>query len=274
MFKIGDFSKLSNVSIRMLRHYEKLGLIEPEYVDPGSGFRFYTAAQLKAVNKIQKLKALGFSLAVIKEITASESTDEVGKYLELRQKELQEELEQITAQFNMLDSVREIMKADESLMHYHVSLKTLPRRYVMSLREVIPTFEDEEMLWRKLYREMSAQKVRLASDSIAMAIYHDREYKEEHADIEVQSVVAGRAGDHTDTEAIRFYEAPVALTAAVTFQGGYEQMDQVTIALGRWLEDNGYGICGPLMNIFHVSPAQDRDSRNWVTETCIEIRKI
>src|SRR3954453_7817166 len=62
MFSIGDFAGLGRVSVRMLRHYDALGLLRPAYVDPHSGYRFYTAAQLRVLNRVIALKDLGFSL--------------------------------------------------------------------------------------------------------------------------------------------------------------------------------------------------------------------
>ena len=68
MIKIGDFSKLSRVSIRMLRHYNDLGLLKPETVDSFTGYRYYSPAQLQIANRITALKDMGFSLASIAEI--------------------------------------------------------------------------------------------------------------------------------------------------------------------------------------------------------------
>ncbi|WP_235440040.1 MerR family transcriptional regulator [Paenibacillus sp. DMB20] len=65
MFRIGDFSKLSRVSIRMLRHYDEMGLLVPEYVDEMTGYRYYKAGQLVLANRIRSLKDMGFSLALI-----------------------------------------------------------------------------------------------------------------------------------------------------------------------------------------------------------------
>ena len=73
MFKIGDFSKLSSISIRMLRHYDKVELLQPVKVDEQSGYRFYSAAQLKKVNQIQVLKDMRFNIATIKELVESEN---------------------------------------------------------------------------------------------------------------------------------------------------------------------------------------------------------
>lgn len=68
MLKIGDFSKLSRVSIRMLRHYDEIGLLKPIWIDPESGYRYYGAEQLPIVGRIKALKDMGFGLAVIGEI--------------------------------------------------------------------------------------------------------------------------------------------------------------------------------------------------------------
>src|SRR3954451_19803834 len=62
MLSIGDFARLAGVSVRMLRHYAALGLLRPARVDPDSGYRSYTTAQLDRVNRLVALKDLGFSL--------------------------------------------------------------------------------------------------------------------------------------------------------------------------------------------------------------------
>ena len=70
MIKIGDFSKLSRISIRMLRHYAETGLLAPEKIDPFTGYRYYSEAQLPIANRITALKDMGFGLSAIGEILA------------------------------------------------------------------------------------------------------------------------------------------------------------------------------------------------------------
>ena len=67
MLKIGDLSKLSRVSIRMLRHYDEIGLVKPVWIDPESGYRYYAAEQLSIAGRINALKDMGFGLAAIGE---------------------------------------------------------------------------------------------------------------------------------------------------------------------------------------------------------------
>ena len=63
MLKIGEFSKLSRVSIRMLRRYNEVGLLLPAETDPITGYRYYSEDQLPAAGRITALRDMGFSLA-------------------------------------------------------------------------------------------------------------------------------------------------------------------------------------------------------------------
>jgi len=63
---IGDFARLGRVSVRMLRHYDAIGLLRPAHVDPTTGYRSYQAAQLAELNRIVALKDLGFTLEQVR----------------------------------------------------------------------------------------------------------------------------------------------------------------------------------------------------------------
>jgi len=65
MLKIGDFSKVSLVSVKALRYYDELGLLKPARVDAFTGYRYYSASQLPRLNRILVLKDLGLSLQQI-----------------------------------------------------------------------------------------------------------------------------------------------------------------------------------------------------------------
>ena len=68
MLKIGEFSKLSRVSIRMLRHYDTIGLLKPMAIHPETGYRYYGEEQLPVAGRIAALKEMGFRLSEIAEI--------------------------------------------------------------------------------------------------------------------------------------------------------------------------------------------------------------
>src|SRR5690242_15945927 len=90
MFTIGDFARHGRVSVRMLHHYDAIGLLRPARVDPASGYRFYEAGQLARLNRITALKDLGFTLRQVREILDEQvSAAELRGMLRLRQAELE-----------------------------------------------------------------------------------------------------------------------------------------------------------------------------------------
>ncbi|WP_255355663.1 MerR family transcriptional regulator, partial [Frankia sp. CpI1-P] len=86
MFSIGDFARRGLVSVRMLRHYDALGLLRPAHVDPVSGYRFYQADQFARLNRIIALKDLGLTLTQVRAILDEQvSVAELRGMLRLRQ---------------------------------------------------------------------------------------------------------------------------------------------------------------------------------------------
>src|SRR5436309_7923359 len=95
MFSIGDFAGLGRVSVRMLRHYDAIGLLRPAHVDPHSGYRYYTAAQLRVLNRALALKDLGFTLQQVTAIIEEKvDAGELRGMLRLRRAELTARVEQ------------------------------------------------------------------------------------------------------------------------------------------------------------------------------------
>lgn len=153
MLKIGDFSKLSRISIRMLRHYDEIGILHPKYVDDFTGYRYYSESQLPLAGRIQALKSQGFGLSAIKEILDQyEDVQEMEHFLLAKREELEEEAAKIRQKVQFLDSMLRWIRKDGNLMDYNVTLKTIPERYVASVRQVIPAYDREGLLWEMRMR--------------------------------------------------------------------------------------------------------------------------
>src|SRR3954468_5206225 len=91
MLNIGEFARLGQVSPRMLRHYDELGLLEPDRVDPATGYRSYTASQLGRLHRIVALRDLGFSLEQIGQVRAEEpSVEELRGMLRMRRAQIEQ----------------------------------------------------------------------------------------------------------------------------------------------------------------------------------------
>ena len=105
MLTIGAFARLAGVSVRMLRHYDQLGLLTPAHVDPYSGYRSYSTAQLDRANRLVALKDLGFTLDQVGALLAADAgQDEVGRLLRQRRDELVAQVHAVSAMSTEPDS--------------------------------------------------------------------------------------------------------------------------------------------------------------------------
>jgi DNA-binding transcriptional MerR regulator len=99
MFKIGEFSKLAQVSIGTLRYYDHIGLLSPVEVDNFTGYRYYSASQLPRLHRILALKGLGFSLDEIEAVLARDLTaEQIREMLDVRRAQICQQLEDLQNQ--------------------------------------------------------------------------------------------------------------------------------------------------------------------------------
>lgn len=270
MLKIGDFSKLSRVSIRMLRHYDEINLLKPVRIDEFTGYRYYSEEQLPIMARINALKDMGFGLAAIREILMCyENKEALEHYLRIKYAELTALSEETAQRLRFLETAIERLGKDDT-MNYDVVLKTLPERQVASVRQLIPCYEEEGKLWHVLFHETRHMNLTLAEPCYMSAILHDKEYKESDVDVEVQAAVRG---NYPDTEHVKFKMEPEISVASITFKGSYEQFRDVYSSLAAWIEANGYEYCGPMFDIYHVSPHETENPEEFVTEVCCPVKK-
>ena len=270
MIKIGDFSKLARISIRMLRHYDEIGLLIPCYVDQFTSYRFYSAEQLTTVGRIQTLKEMGFALAVIKEILLTyDDVDSLRNYLKIQLDQAREDAIAAEHRLHLLENMFN-RTGDESYMQYTVTVKEIPKRYVASLRRIVPSYNDERLLWEQMGSETKALQMSMANPAYSLAMFYDEGYKESDVDVEIQVAVNG---SFNDTENVRFKTVPAVTVASSVFKGGYDQLIAVNEAIASWVADNNYSFDGTMFLIYHVSPGHDPNPANWVTEVCYPVRK-
>lgn len=154
-------------------------------------------------------------------------------------------------------------------MNYHVSIKEIPERTVASVRKIIPSYNCEGDLWSVLMQEIQMKNISIAHPSYSIAVFHDREYKENDVDIEIQLSILGK---HENTKYVTFKNMKSTNVASITVNGSYEQMTAVNEAAAKWIETEGYKLAGPMFNIYHVSPAMESDPNKWVTEVCYPVK--
>ena len=243
MLTIGDFSRLSRVTPRMLRHYDALGLLRPEAVG-ANGYRYYRQEQLSDLVRIQWLKGYGFSLG---EIGALLALDEAGLVQRLRQRRLDlcRELDARRALLHQLEADILHMEGTKIMeKQYHVVLIEDPEQKVFSIRETIGVDQYHDF-FERLFQE--ADRRGLTQAGPIQMLYHDEAFNPACSDVEAQMVVAQ---DGPDVKI-----KPACTCAAVQHRGAYENLHLAYDALCAWLgEHTEYQICGPAMDRYFGDP--------------------
>ncbi len=248
MFKIGEFSRLSRVSMRMLRYYDQLGLFRPSQTDLLTGYRYYTADQLPQLNRILALQDLGFSLQQIRGLVQdSLAPEELRGMLKLKRLELEQEIAAQQLRLARLDARLSQLGRQAALPAYDVVLRSVAPVLVASQRERVPGDERIQDMFNELEAYV-AEHDEARADQPPLTIYHDAEYRERDIDAEValplKFPIPGSA-------AVRVRELPgLASAACVVHAGHYGTLFEAYNALLGWIELNRYRMAGPIREVY------------------------
>jgi DNA-binding transcriptional MerR regulator len=272
-FSIGEFAQHGRVSVRMLRHYDAIGLLRPAHVDPVTGYRSYEVSQLAELNRLIALKDLGFTLQQVRAILAERvSAAELRGMLRLRRAEIQARIEDESVRLARVEA-RLAAIEDEDLargLAYGVLIKCLPPARVAELNGTAAGYEPEAItpviqpLYRDLWQRMASAGV--APTGPAVAYYEDSPAGDGaivvHAAVPVADVAAAGVAD--GNHGFTVVDLPRAERAAAIIHNG--PMDDVLPAvqgLARWINANGYRAAGYARE---VTLEWSTDASQWVTE--------
>lgn len=247
MFKIGDFSRLTRVSVKMLRHYDELGLLKPAQVDPLTNYRYYSADQLPQLNRIIALKDLGFSLEQIGKLLAENlPSDEIRGMLKLRFAEVEQQLNVEKARLAQVAARLQYIEQEDRSPLYDVVVRQIPSQLMASIRQHVL---DPETAITHLFDEVEAYVTNYDARAFSspLTIYHDLEYQEENVDVEV-AVPLTRPIPGTDRVSVR--NIPSATMACVVYAGSYEKSAEVLHTLLVWIQTHHYTIAGPMREVY------------------------
>ena len=272
MIRIGDFSKLSRVSVKALRLYDEMGLLKPVDVDRFTGYRYYEFDQLPRLYRILALKDLGFSLEEIGRLLEGEiSVEQMRGMLKLRQAEIRQKVEEESRRLARVELWLREIEQEDSMSKYDVVIKKIEPVKVAAVRGVVPTPPDQRSLWDELMAHLKQKSARMIGPP--MAIYHDPEFKERDWDIEV---VMPLGEDVAPGSRVQVYELPGAeKMACVIHTGPFATIGEAYDALAKWIDQNGYHIVGPgrELNLRLPDKLGDQNDPNTVNEIQFPVEK-
>jgi len=266
MFSIGDFAKHGRVSVRMLRHYDAIGLLRPAHVDPFSGYRSYTGGQLARLNRVIALKDLGFTLTKVQEILDAEiGVDELRGMLRLRRAELEAAIAADETRLKAVEARLRSIESEGSMPSEDVVVKSLPAVRVAELTGTASGYVNEEIgpVVQRLYGELFPALGGITPSGPMIAYYEndpadpDGERVLIHAAVPIAAETNGSEGFST----VSLAEVPAAAT--ILHRGSMETVLSSYQALAKWVDAHGYRASGPAREYYVDCPA---DGDKWVTE--------
>lgn len=265
MLKIGEFSSLTQTSIKTLRYYDEVGLLKPVRVDPESGYRYYSANQLPRLHRILALKDLGFPLNRIGEaLEEGVTADTLRGMLMLRRVEQESRVHEETERLTRLNARLRLIEL-EGTMTTDVVLKELAPQWIASIRDVIPAHRTIGVLFGKLHAALGAQGL----EGMGVALWHDKEYKDRDLDVEVGVYL--KQAVRVDAP-LTVHELPAVSVASIIHHGAFSRISEAYQAVLHSIEANRYRQAGPVRELFlRVSTPVTRDDESNVTEIQVPV---
>ena len=257
MFKIGDFSRLTQVTVKALRHYDRLGLLKPDHIDPASGYRYYTGVQVPRLNRIRVLKDLGFSLEQVGQLLDADlSPAQLRGMLLMKQQEARGLIATEQGRLERIEAHLRQIEREPPGARYGVTLKRVAAQRVASLRAVLPAYPAVGAL----FGELSAYQHQHGLQATAWtALWLDGGYCESDIHAEATFATSGPLPPHTR---IREGALPaVEMMACVQHHGPLATVGEAHLALLGWIEANNYRLAGPTRTLpLHFAGPNSVDS--------------
>ena len=262
MFSIGDFARHGRVSVRMLRHYDAIGLLRPARVDPHSGYRGYEAAQLSRLNRVVALKDLGFTLEQVASIIDEKvGIDELRGMLRLRHAELQSRLAADKARLAAVEARLRSIETEGAMPVQDVQVKKVPPMRVAEVTGVAADFEPGSIgpvigpLYEELFGHLKSAGVEPVGPGVA--------YYEAAPDGGI--VVHAACPVNVETvEGAKVVDLPgIDRAATIVHHGEMDNVLSTVQTLATWIEENGHTSAGYNREVY-LEAMGDRST--WVTE--------
>ena len=268
--KIGEFSRLMQVTVKTLRHYEQKGLLIPEEVDSWTGYRFYSIGQMLRLNSIRQLQRLGFSLEEIKDLFEGESHVPSIEQLTMKIEETEKLLQQLLARRSQLQEWVDSRKKVKIMEKF--SIQSLPEVIVASHREVIPDYAAlGKLCYSVIGPEMQRLGCKCPPPGYCFTIEHQQEYTPTNIDIEYCEQVEEMGTDSSIIQFKRLPEVPKAL--CMKHYGPYERFYESFTEAFAYLEEKGYKIAGHPRTCYVDGIWNQEDPEKWLSIIQIPIEE-
>ena len=248
MFSIGEFSKITGLSIKTLRFYHEKELIIPSSVDTNSGYRYYDNNNIEKARIVTYLRRMEFSIREIKEILDNyDDQADIIEYLERHRKIIEAKIRQHQNIIITLDKI--IRNEKEAIMtmensKFEIIEKEIEPILVAGIR-MKGKYSDCSKGFAKLGKNFGSQ-----ISGKPLCLYYDREYREDDADFEPCFPIR----KEKQCEGFSVRQLPGGQCVSLLHKGPYEQLGRSYAKILEYTKSKAYEIQSPTREIYIKGP--------------------
>ncbi len=260
MIKIGDFARLTQTSVRSLRHYDQLTVFQPMYVNDETGHRYYSVEQLPRLHRIKALQNLGLSLKEIgRLLNENITTEAIRGMLLLKQAEARQTLEDLELRLSQVETYLDLIDNEGTLPNLHVVVKSIEPWYIASRQQTISDASEIQGVFLDLHEQLTLAGI---VHHEAVGIFHTQGLPEDHtytklpyhiADDELECAFRiDKDLSHLSNKypfTLRTLPA-VKQVASVVYQGEYIARGEGSLALYNWAGQHNYQFAYPIREVY------------------------
>ncbi|MFT9817295.1 MerR family transcriptional regulator [Lysinibacillus sp. NPDC056185] len=265
MLTIGEFSKVSHLTLKTLRYYDEIGLLKPAFIDAKNNYRYYNISQLETALLIARLKSYLFSLEEIKVILANwENTELLNSKMKAKQENLTQQITFYSSLSKKLKHDIQLLEEEENIMGYldQIEIKLVDHLtyHIVSQRKQINT-ADFLIHFNELFSKILFEN--LSPIAKPLAIFHSSEYEPENYDVEIAIPLA------MATNKTKVFNP--GLCAMATLIGSYDELPSIHTKLHVWIDENNYKLNGAPFEVYLTDPYNTPEENN-ITEVYFPIK--
>ena len=270
MYTIGEFSKITRLTVKTLRFYHERGLLIPAMVDSKSGYRYYDAGNLETANVISTLRNFEFTLGDIELIlNECDQDSDILKYLERQKEHLADKLENYKLKINRIDQVINYEKqTEESIMsntqHHEPAIRIIEPMLIAGLRmkgKYSECGKGFSIVGRKAGRFINGKP---------FCLYYDSEYKEDNADYETCFPIK----KEISADGITVHTLPKVTCVTLLHHGPYHTLKSSYARIMEYIKEHGYEITLPTREVYIKGPGMifKGNPKKYITEIQMPIK--
>ena len=268
LFSIGEVARLFHMSVSSLRHYESIGLLSPEYINPDSGYRYYSTRQFEVLNTLRYLRALDMPLPEIADFLQNRDAETIEQKLRQQKAVVEQKLAELSRIERKIDHRLSQLQDAKSARLDEIELIQTPACRIVWMEDALylKSFLDMEPSIRRL--EQSQREAVVFLGKVGVGISKEHLEAGQFSRYDCAFLLLDRE-DRFDGET---HKLPEALCARIRFRGSHPQSGAAYEKLLAFLRAHHFTISGFSREVTLIDNGLTDDPGKFVTELSIPVR--